>query len=205
MAYTRTNQPTGKHSGPMCGAKKANKREGSDNLCALPAGYGTDHKGFGRCKWHFGNTESNKVSAGREKAKQAIESFTGQVIDTDPIQALLDEVSRTAGHVAWLQARLSIWTMNTDVEIPASQKGWLDVYQYERMHLTRAAKVAIDAGVAQKQVALAEAQGQMLANAVNAILDGLNLSAEQRVLVPQLVPQVLRAVAIRADRPELEV
>lgn len=35
-----------------CGARK---RDGSDDPCGLPAGWGTDHVGDGRCKLHGGN------------------------------------------------------------------------------------------------------------------------------------------------------
>lgn len=40
-------------SHPKCGAKK---RDGSGECCGLPAGWGTDHVGEGRCKLHGGNT-----------------------------------------------------------------------------------------------------------------------------------------------------
>lgn len=182
----------------ICGAVKPNGVP-----CGLPAGYRTAHPGSGKCFHHFGSTETGKVTAAKELAKRERSSFADAITETDPISALLQEVSRTAGHVAWLQEKLSIWSMDTTEEIPANQEQWTRVYQYERMHLVRTAKIAIDAGVAQKQVALAEAQGQMLANAVNAILEGLDLSPAQRVLVPSLVPQVLRAVAIRTDLKEI--
>jgi hypothetical protein len=180
-----------------CGAIK-----GDGNPCGLPPGYRTSHLGVGKCYHHGGSTESGKKGAAKEMAKRERSSFAEVIVDTDPIQALLQEVSRTAGHVSWLAERLGVWSMDTNEEIPANQDQWLKVYQYERMHLARTAKIAIDAGVAQKQVALAEQQGQMLANAVNAILEGLNLSPEQKIMVPTLVPQVLRAIAVRTDQPQ---
>lgn len=175
------------------------KTDGSGNLCRMPAGYRTNHAGFGRCVHHGGNTESGTKSAIRIMHESG--SFIGAELDTDPIEALLGEVRRTAGHIAWLQERLSLWTMSTDEEMPAAQATWLLVYQYERRHLAHTAKIAIDAGVAQRQVALAEQQGTLLALAVNQILDGLRLSPEQKMLVPELVPAVLRAVSVRTDSP----
>jgi len=175
------------------------KTDGSGNLCRMPAGYRTSHAGFGRCIHHGGNTETGNKAAVRHMHESG--SFAGTELDTDPIEALLGEVRRTAGHVAWLQERISLWTMNTDDEMPAAHSTWLLVYQYERRHLAHTAKLALDAGVAQRQVVLAEQQGELLARAVNQILDGLHLSSEQKQLVPELVPAVLRAIAVRVDSP----
>jgi len=173
------------------------KTDGSGNLCRMPAGYRTSHSGFGRCIHHGGKTEAGTKAAVKQMHREG--SFGGAELDIDPIEALLGEVRRTAGHVAWLQERISLWHMDTDDEMPAVQATWLQVYQYERMHLARTAKIAIDAGVAQRQVALAESQGQLLAQAINQILTGLNLTSDQKQLVPDLVPQVLRAIAVRTD------
>jgi phage FluMu protein Com len=46
-----------------CGALKKGK------ACRLPAGYGTDHPGYGRCKMHGGATTGPKSAEGKEKAK----------------------------------------------------------------------------------------------------------------------------------------
>ncbi|RMI47594.1 hypothetical protein EBO15_01450 [Actinomadura harenae] len=72
---------------------------------------------------------------------------------------------------------------------------WMELYQSERVHLARVAKAALDAGVAERQVRLAEQQGELLAGAINRILDGLNLSSEQWARVADVVPRELRAVS----------
>lgn len=186
--------PPDKH----CNGQKSN---GSGNLCRMPAGYRTSHLGFGRCIHHGGKTPSGTKAAIKQMVHASIGSYAGVELDIDPIDALLGEVRRTAGHVAWLQERISEWTMDVSVEMTETHSTWLQVYQYERMHLARTSKIAIDAGVAQRQVALAESQGQLLASAISQILDGLGLSADQKAMVPELVPQVLRAIAVRADKP----
>lgn len=76
---------------------------------------------------------------------------------------------------------------------------WLILYREERGHLARVAKTAIDAGVAQRLVSIAEDQGRVLASAIKAVLGALMLSPEQAALVPRVVPAVLRAVA--SDSP----
>lgn len=180
----------------ICGADKGPDK----GICGLAAGYRTDHPGFGACIFHMGNTPAVAMGAFREQARELGRSFAPENLpDVDPISALLAEVSRTAGHVAWLQEKIGLWTMDTELEVPAHQRGWLQIYQAERRHLSNVAETAIRAGVAKRQVEIAEAQGAMLAEAVRTILDSLGLTPEQKTLVPSIVPQVLRAIAVRVD------
>lgn len=72
---------------------------------------------------------------------------------------------------------------------------WLILYREERDHMVRVSKLTIDAGIAERQVRLAENQGLLLATAINAILRALGLSPEQAAMVPSIVPQVLRQIA----------
>jgi len=80
---------------------------------------------------------------------------------------------------------------------------WLYLYREERGHLARVSKMCIDAGVAQRLVSIAEDQGRILASAIRAVLQALNLTPEQAQLVPQVVPPVLRAVATDSPIPDL--
>lgn len=181
---------------PVPPGKYCNGLKPDDNLCKLPAGYGTNHHGSGRCKHHGGSTMSGQAAA----HKQVLQSYAGDNPDIDPTEALLAEVRRNASQVQWLEDKISVWTMDTTVEIPPSQAQWIVLYQTERKLLANVCKVAIDAGVAQRQIALAEQQGQMLALAINQILDALDLTFDQKQLVPEVVPTVLRAIAVRADQ-----
>ena len=47
--------PSGPHERPLCGARKRQPRYPGET-CARPAGWGTEHPGFGRCKLHGGAT-----------------------------------------------------------------------------------------------------------------------------------------------------
>jgi len=138
----------------------------------------------------------------------------GLSIDVSPTDALLEEVRWTAGHVAWLRARVQeveqdalIWgrTKREDhgaTEFPgineteqAAPSVWLDLYQRERKHLLDVCKAAIGAGIEERRVRLAESQGALLASVIRAILDDLALTPEQAARVPDVVPRRLRAVA----------
>ena len=178
-----------------CGSKK---NKGID-ICTLPAGWGTDHPGFGPCKHHMGSTPAGRKSAAIERGEELM-VFYGKPLDTDPIQALLDEVKTTAGHKAWLAAEIA----KVNVELVSAQgkvagltpeiEGLLRLYQWERDHLVRTAKTCLDAGINQRLVEIAEHQGAKLADAIDTILAGLHLTAAQAALVPQIVPDVLRGL-----------
>ena len=147
------------------------------------------------------------------KARQALETY-GRPVDTDPIEALLDEVRWTAGHVAWLRTRVQeleerslVWGVSKTEDKRATEFGgvdtteqavpnvWLVLYQQERKHLVDVCKTAIAAKIDERRVRLAEQQGEILIGVIQAILGDLNLTAEQQAKVPEIVPRHLRAVA----------
>ena len=169
------------------------------------------------CAFHGGNAPQNKAAAQRrlaeEKALAALETY-GRPVDTTPTEALLEEVRWTAGHVQWLRERVReleqqavTWGMTetvektagewpgTDTTHAAAPNVWVDLYARERRHLLDVCKAAIQAGVEERRVRLAEQQGSLLAEVIRKILGDLDLSAEQQALVPEVVPRHLRAVA----------
>ena len=139
-----------------------------------------------------------------EIARQAVVTY-GLPREVDPAQALLEEVHRTAGHVAWLGALVAALEQDDLKQRDVVSKAgmtlvwekpavWLELYAQERAHLARVAKSAIDAGIAERQVRLAESQGALVAEVITLILEDLGLSSEQRARVPEVVPRRLRAI-----------
>lgn len=105
------------------------------------------------------------------------------------------EVSIPAGVRALIGHKFDL-TRDGDPVATAEAVRGLAVYEAEWVdRLARLCKTALDAGIAERQVRLAEAQGALVASAVQRILDALGLSEEQRALVPVVVPRELRAVA----------
>jgi hypothetical protein len=72
---------------------------------------------------------------------------------------------------------------------------WVELYQEERRMLARVCKMAHDAGVAERSVALAERQGEMLAGVIKAVLGDLGLSKEQQRGAPAVVRRHLTALS----------
>ncbi|MGC0144925.1 HGGxSTG domain-containing protein [Pseudactinotalea sp. Z1732] len=168
------------------------------------------------CRMHGGSAPQVKAAAARrrqqEAAARAVALF-GAPRDVDPAQALLDLVHWTAGEVEYWREQVRALA----VEDPSSltwgitrEKSGGDDYgttaeakpnvAYVMLYaaqdrLAQYATAALKAGVAERQVRLAETQGALVAGAVRAILEALGLSAEQWALVPQVVPEQLRLLA----------
>lgn len=83
------------------------------------------------------------------------------------------------------------------------EREWLLLYRAEREHAVKVAKMAIDAGIAERMVSIAEDQGRMLALAVRQVLDALSLTPQQVQLVPKVVPAILRSVSANTPLPQL--
>lgn len=197
------------HDRRLCGAKK---RQGDGN-CARPAGWGTSHVGEGSCKLHGGSTptvsDGAHVRLVRREAERIVATY-GLPREISPELAILEEVHRTAGHIAWLEDVVRalepedlVWgvtqkkTGGEDWGTTEAAKPniWLELYREERAHLTKVCSEAIRCGIEERRVKLAESQGVLVAQVIRAILGDLDLTAEQLALVPDVVPRHLRSLA----------
>jgi hypothetical protein len=88
-------------SKPTCGA---NRRQGN-GPCRRPAGWGTDHPGYGPCKLHFGATRNMRAHAQKAQAAELLESMRtyGELRRIDPRDGVMEEYWRTAGIVLYLE------------------------------------------------------------------------------------------------------
>lgn len=183
------------------------------------------------CRMHGGAApQVQRRAAARvaeENARRAVATY-GLPRDMDPAAALLEEVHRTAGHVGWLAKRIRdldedalAWGLTevaekaatefpgTDRKETARPSVWLDLYHRERAHLVKVSKAALDAGISERLVRLAEQQGAMLAEVIRRSADALlaevtnTLDAESAARVrsqwpgwlAQIVPAEIAAVA----------
>jgi hypothetical protein len=157
-----------------CGA--ASRQTGEP--CRKPAGWGTPSK-FGRCKLHGGATATGKAQAARLEALAELGPMGGEV-DVNPIDALLYTVRRDSGLATLYR-----------LQAEACAADGKDVAMYAALEmkalseLARVAKMAIDAGVAERMVRIAEGTGERLASALEEALEGVELPPGQRQVVVQ--------------------
>lgn len=177
-------------------------------------------KGAKTCLAHGSGSKKARAAAARrvEEAKAALEAekaveLLGIQRDISPSEALLEEVRWTAGHVDWLRDRVKelerqqlVWGKTKEKSgvldadgYPASEvteasvpSVWYSLYERERAHLVAVCTAALRAGVEERRVRVAEAQGAKIALAIRAILDDLHLSPEQQAMVSHVVPHRLR-------------
>jgi hypothetical protein len=124
--------------------------------------------------------------------------FLGAPREVDPGVALLEEVHRTAGHVAYLSKKVQelndeslIWnkTMESEEDLQGGEASyakkikehrnevsrWYDLYERERKHLASVANAALKAGVEERRVRLAERGVDTLEAAITAALQDLGV------------------------------
>jgi hypothetical protein len=112
----------------LCGAKG---RQGTP--CRRPAGWGTDHAGFGTCKFHTGSTRTQAKHA--EKLERTLREQLADEIDPSlsVVRRMRDgeDVSPRDRIKAatWLVERAIELTEGTGgVELKITLKGWPDFY-----------------------------------------------------------------------------
>lgn len=170
--------------------KRCGARTRSGGVCKLPAGSGTDHNGHGRCRFHGGATRNGKVTAARELAR----SLAGET-DIDPNDALLKMVRRAAywqDYCEWRVAELtkdemlvqqrrerlsdgdgdSFVEVTSSAELHAAIRAELEA----RRDLVKFSTAAVTAGIAERQVRLAEDFASQLSVFARVLLDGLGVA-----------------------------
>jgi hypothetical protein len=154
--------------------------------CKLPV-----TPGGTRCRFHGGASPRAKAAAARRlehaRAEKAVDTY-GLPRDIAPEDALLEEVHRTAGHVAWLAQLVGELERRGLKQYATAEGGalwerpsvWVELYQKERAHLVGVCKTAIAAGLDERRVLLAERQGEMVAELLRVAIDAAQLSPEQQ-------------------------
>lgn len=180
---------------PRCGAK-LHKRDGT---CTLPAGWGTQHQGFGRCRKHAGNSPGGIKNA-RELAlrEQAAEALAR--LDAPPVDDPLTELARLAGQVvAWKDSMAAKVNELTDLRFTSALgaeqlRGELALWEraLDRCAavLSGMARLDIDA----RLVRIEEAKARMIAEAVRAALASTGASIEQQQEAKRVIARRLTVV-----------
>lgn len=172
-------------AGYYCNARLPNK---PGAYCRHRAGAGTDHIGAGRCKRHGGATPVLRDKAKREMAMREVRFF-GLPRDIDPHEALLHTVRSAYAMTVWLQAKIQ--SMDSDRELTQTVWGeegpskversvWVELYQDALKDLNKFAKIAVDAGVEERRVQMAERQGQKMTEFMDRVFEQLDVPPRRR-------------------------
>lgn len=184
-------------------------------------------------RWHT-EREQNKQMAKLARAARTL----GLPLEVDPQQALLQEIYRTAGAVAWLGERVGdlpesalSWNLVSEerkqgtegfagedgeggeVDLTTTIHGakpavLLELYHRERNHLVHVCKVAITCGIAERQIRIAEEQGQQIAQTLRTTFEDpeLGLTEVQLEVARLLAAKVLHQLSLAVNvRPALAV
>lgn len=170
----------------------------SGGACQKGAGWGTDHAGHGYCKLHGGSTPNGKKHGAREALRhEAI--VMGAPIDIEPHEALMQCIRIAAGEVQYASERIAELdpaeavgpsvstrplkeekgaespTSRVEEHGPPALHIWIQVRQKAMDRLANYARLAIAAGIAERQVEIAEKQAHLIVKAMNGLLKELGI------------------------------
>jgi len=195
--------PAKLREGVRCNATKTD-----GNPCKAWAVVGLDV-----CHFHGGATPKARNAAFERRAlhmSQAGMELFGPPVETSPEEALLDELHRTAGHIAWLREQIatsdptmfaqSMWMQSRqsgyirpdeidNYSWSAAGAIWVKLYMEERKHLVEVATRCIAAGIEERRVRIAERGVEQVGNAIQTLIQDLGFDPHD--------PRV-RAVAFKA-------
>jgi hypothetical protein len=193
---------------PLCGAKKR-----AGGICTRPAGWGTPHPGVGACKLHGGSTPNHQINAAPQLAV-----VMGAPLDIEPHDALLWCIRVTAGEANYCSAMVAQLEDDQAVGKPVLSRDWvgsgengsgggseqrelapaLNIWIVARRdaveRLARYSKMALDAGVAERQVRVAERYGEQIAQLLSGVIADLELTDAQQQRAPEIVRRRLVAL-----------
>ena len=161
-----------------CGAQ-TNPDFNDARPCRQMKGHRTDHVGAGHCWLHTGRSRNGERHAMREQARNALATLK---IDgaVDPVTSLYEAVAVAA----WREYGLRMMLEQRDALFGADHLGDQREDVVSQMHAdalkTRAqvAKMAVDAGLDERMVRLAERQADVLVRLVDVVLEAAGVEGD---------------------------
>lgn len=168
-------------------------RRQNEGTCTQPAGWGTPHPGVGRCKLHGGSTPSHVAAGQKALAERAARTY-GVAREVNPVQAMVELLHDSAGHVAWLRDIVQesepdalVWGKadevnresgefpGVDTKYAAAPSVWLAQYDRERRFLLDVSRDLARLGIEWDAREAIRKQGAALAAVVRATVRRLGL------------------------------
>lgn len=143
--------------------------------CRRPAGWGTSHLGHGNCKLHLGSTRSHVRQSARAQALQFVSGQMGAEVEIDLLEAPLIALRIAFGIVMAWRKRIADCDGKTDAIMDEGLR-------VANMDLARIAKMAGDAGVAERQIKVMERAAEQLSLLFEELVAAAKLTREQHEL-----------------------
>jgi hypothetical protein len=173
-----------------CGAKRTR----GEGRCTRPAGWGTDHPGYGSCKWHAGSTPNGRVAARVEMARDSLERLgvAADAIPVNPVELLSDLIDQSAAIVAYLREQVAALPAILTAE---GTHPLVRLYGQERDRAARVAREAVALGLEERRVRIDEATRDRIVQVFLATFRDpeLALSAEQLEAAPKVAARVIQS------------
>lgn len=190
------------HDKRHCGA---NKRQG-EGTCTRPAGWGTDHAGYGRCKLHGGSTPNQSRAAQLVKLESDARVLFDKVApEVVPVTNPLAAYAVFAGRVmAWLDLMDSLLSDIDSARYRGATAEQIrgEVVLYERAMdrantvLLSYAKLNID----ERLVKIEEGKAAMVVDAVNAVIAYLGATGGRAAEARRVAARHLKLVGEAEER-----
>lgn len=196
---------------------RCNARGRSGVPCRRSAGWGTDHRGVGRCSSHTGSTTNGKKHAIKLTA-EALHAELALLVDLDtseedPLQGLLLAHRIKRMEVIWYTQKIAelepdevtlrplAESMGGKDAVVADLRGaetaniWIQLRDAAVKDLAKYAKDLLAAGLDERRVAAEERWADDIAEIIGRVLDLVELTGEQRKRVPSIFQLVLGGAA----------
>lgn len=162
------------------------KRQG-EGTCTRPAGWGTSHPGFGRCKLHGGSTASHVAAAQEKQAEVAIASLWPGLASATPVKDPVDQMERLAGALTSMLDKVGEKVNKLD-HLAAGERltglrGELVLLDKVAGHLRALLADMARLGIAERHVQLEQERAQMVTAAFLAAIAVVQLLPADRDLV----------------------
>lgn len=177
-----------------CGAKKHQ----SEGTCQRPAGWGTDHPGYGNCKLHSGSTPAGKTAAARQRVQaEATAALRGMQIE--PIDDPLTELAQHVGEVRAMRDVLREevnrleelrYKGATGEQIRAELAAYQAALRDTTQALVQYARLNIDERIAR----IDEKKADRVVAAINAVIDFFGATGQQAAQAREAAVRRLKAV-----------
>jgi hypothetical protein len=120
---------------------------------------------------------------------------SARVLDVDPWEVLEVAMRRAYGWAAWYQGMIATAESDDDLRPGGSHYDWVKAAERTTEQAIRYAKMALDAGVAERQVQQVELQGQLIAQVLSATLHELGMDDATEIQARVIMEKTLRQLS----------